>query len=357
MTHEIMFSGNSFFGDWECVRKYLLVNFNGPEELSEAVSLLSQIFISRNSSLTTYADDPRLAAAYAAFYLPGHWSKWDFLWSKLPTEVKEAVLANNLIDWGAGPGTFSLRWALESSQDTSALAIEQGQGMQKQGVLLASALNVHHKINWSPQLKIEEITKGSKDYSWIFGHSLNEGHIYVLKAAMKVNRPLVVMAIEPVSIESWQKVLQLREWLMAHDYSQVYPCPQAGGGCPAAHEVVPCHQVVRTQLPFWLEQTGQLAMINRRDLAMVAQVWASNKIKTDDYPQGRVVHSFAPLKYGFRYQVCLREKSDKNQFLIAEELKRGLTRHEIDQRLAITAGDGINWSNEKGQKIKITQIN
>lgn len=348
--------GHSIFASWEKLRPHLLADFSNLEELATQVSKLSNIFISRNSELKTYADDARLASAYAAFYMPGHWSKWDFLWQKLPHSVQSILAQNDLIDWGAGPGTYSLRWALDSSRESMALAVEQGQGMSSQGIRLATALGVEKKIHWKKELTALDINGVKKDYTWIFGHSLNEAQMSVLQTAMKIKMPLMVMAIEPVLEQSWNKVIALRTLLLEHGYSQVYPCPQASGECPSKSDGLPCHQVVRTQLPFWLEQAAQLAMINRRDLAMIAHVWLLNDRADFNYPKARVVHSFAPLKYGFRYQVCIKDEDEINRIQLMEELKRGLSRVELDQRLAITAGDGLGWVSDKGNRIKVTSI-
>ena len=82
------------------------------EELTQAVSTLSQLFTTDRTSLPDdYLDDPLLAAAYRAYFMPVNLAKIQALLDELPAEAahdRDLVKPMTVLDLGSGPGTGAL---------------------------------------------------------------------------------------------------------------------------------------------------------------------------------------------------------------------------------------------------------
>jgi ribosomal protein RSM22 (predicted rRNA methylase) len=81
-------------------------------ELTKAVSTLSRFFTTDRASLPeNYLDDPLLAAAYRAYFMPVNSAKVQSLLNELPDESGPEIDSSKLmtvLDFGGGPGTGAL---------------------------------------------------------------------------------------------------------------------------------------------------------------------------------------------------------------------------------------------------------
>ena len=337
---------NVLDGDTHFLAADLLHPFSNDEDLVQAIKELSEIFNQRGPKLQSYGEDARLVSAYAQFYLPTHWPKIEFLFSRLPEIVRNELSTLPLIDWGSGPATFSLWWAKFFPNCASMMAIEKAQAMRDQAQKFATAEKLSLKIYSS----LPEIFP--KDSVLLFGHSLNEMDSQVAQALVKKINPLYIIALEPSFSDSWKKMMTFRTYILQKKFQQIYPCPSASGSCPISASDHVCQQVVRVQLPFWLEQLSQKCLINRRDQNMLAHLWRREAHPSMAWPQGRLVHSYAPQKHGMNYRICHGSEHGL-QIMEAQELKRGLDREAYNRRLDLTSGDPLEWEQADKGRIKL----
>lgn len=314
-------------------------------ELLQELRLLQQIFTRGRDSndFLAYASDPKKVSAYTAFYLPTNIPKWDYLWSKLSQSLKEKIAQCDFIDFGSGPGTYSLAM-LESLRgqfqgrvvlvDTSEVMLEQGRKILGH---FHPEVEVH---SCSPQELSGAMAGERRERTLFFGHSLNEMPNKVRWQLLKKISPDHLLWIEPGTPAVFKELLPLRELLLGEGYRVLYPCLQ-GGSCPLkdGHENEWCHQVIHTSLPPEVARLAQILKLNRHELPMMAHAY-SRVVETKPYKelQGRILRVRKETKHSLEWDLCLGMNGELCWTKVSIP-KKSMSKSLLKDRLEWMAGD------------------
>ena len=143
---------------------HLLHDFKAESDLVRAIEEISLKFTQKREHIEDYLQDPRLVSAYTAFYLTTNLPKLQAVTEWLTSPEREELKEFDLIDVGAGPGTFSLAW--REVIGTESAMIETSKLMKEQAAKLFRGLHREEAIFKPELLKRKKLL--------LFGHSLNE---------------------------------------------------------------------------------------------------------------------------------------------------------------------------------------
>jgi len=96
----------------EDIRPHLLNSKLKESELIKLIDDMSMKFTVKRDKIQDYIINENAVSAYSAFYLPTNIPKLHFLLSKLKNETLDDIIKRPFIDFGCGPGTFSLAMSL-----------------------------------------------------------------------------------------------------------------------------------------------------------------------------------------------------------------------------------------------------
>jgi ribosomal protein RSM22 (predicted rRNA methylase) len=241
---------------------HLLWANSSEHDLIKAVEELSENFTKDRSKINTYLSDPRLVSAYTAFYLSTNVPKLEAVlkWLK-PSELQE-LKDYELIDVGAGPGTFSLAW--RELIGTKSVMIETSSVMREQAKKLFQGLYQEEAL-----FDLKQITKKKL---LLFGHSLNEMGLEAGVEYLQKTNPDKVWMIEPGTKEMFQLALKFREKMLKLGWSIRFPCPSSSS-CPMEGSDDWCHQFLNVRHSDDVERLTQLAGRDRRNLPITVMMF------------------------------------------------------------------------------------
>ena len=272
---------------------HLLHEFASEADLVKAVGELSQAFTTDRANIQRYLSDPRLVSAYAAFYLATNVPKLTAVMQWLTPEFREQLKGFELIDVGAGPGTFTLAW--KQLTGGGAVMLETSLLMRQQAEKLLSGLH-GEKARFSLPPK-------DKPRLLLFGHSLNEMGCAAGLAYVEEAQPELVWLIEPGTKEVFKLVLQFRQEMLARGWHIRYPC-LGEGECPMTQGEDWCHQYVDVRHEVDVERLTQLAHRDRRRLPLSVFMFERAPITGRVGELARIVRTFPATKFSHEWQVC-----------------------------------------------------
>lgn len=328
----------------EKILPHLLYQFSSEAELVKAIGELSAGFTTDRQNLHRYLADPRLVAAYTAFFASTNMPKLPAVLRWLPAELAESWKQFQLIDVGAGPGTFSLAWK-ELGGVLPPMMIETSRLMRDQAQALMKGLYGEEALfkvptNTAPRLML-------------FGHSLNEMGPQQALQLVEEHRPAALLLIEPGTKEVFQQMLQLREKLIARDWKILYPCA-AQTTCPWQDSTQDwCHQFVNVRHAPDVERLTQLAFRDRRHQPVIVHVFAQPSESTSS-DKIRLIRKLPPSKFAYNWQVCHRE-GDGLVVEGAEAMLRGMDKAQRDEFAELDAGDEVRTKviEKVGNKLRL----
>tara|TARA_R110000868_G_scaffold204946_3_gene453135 strand:- start:243 stop:1241 length:999 start_codon:yes stop_codon:yes gene_type:complete len=302
----------------------------------KAIRSLSSGFTHSRDKMGNYGDDPDLVSAYTQLYLPTNWPKLEFVLSQLSQQTKQNLTDAHFIDFGCGPGTYSLAWC-DSIKTKSVTLVDRAHGMLDQ----ANKLMEHFYPEVPASVYRMTPPRPEGKVVLFFGHSINEIGIAATLDVIRRIDPDFVFFIEPGTSEFFKQALTLRTSLVEQGMSIAYPCPSLAK-CPNDW----CHQVWRGSHDLEVERLCQKAQIDRRSQAMTAHLYSKENFKDD---RSTLTRFLTETKFSFDWEICdgseklHKVQLPKKQFTKSEakEMQKqnvGIRfRYEVEKVL----GDGI----------------
>jgi ribosomal protein RSM22 (predicted rRNA methylase) len=262
----------------------------------KAIEELSTAFTTDRQNISKYLSDPRLISAYTAFYLTTNVPKLAAVMEWLTPDFRAEILKCELIDVGAGPGTFSVAWNELGGSDS--VMLETSKLMREQAARLLPAAKF-------------QLGKKEKPRLLLFGHSLNEMGVEAGLKYIAEADPDYVWMIEPGTKEVFQLSLEFRERMLKDGWMITYPC-LGSGACPMKGSDDWCHQYVDVRHDEAVERLTQLAHKDRRMLPLTVFMFTRAHYQRKSSELARIVRTFAATKFSHEWQVC-REEEGKLQ--------------------------------------------
>ncbi len=325
---------------------HLIYDFKSEADLIRAIDEISLKFTKERDKIGDYLKDPRLVAAYTAFYFLTNIPKLEEVLKWMPEEWVDTLKSCDFIDLGAGPGTFSLAWKTLGGQGDF-YQVEKSVIMREQGLKIWKGLHTDDLFQ-------------NGHYGWtnenpkfvLFGHSANEmGSRVAIEYLEKIN-PEHVLFIEPGTKSYFSEMLKIREYLLTKKYDVLYPCPNEGQ-CPLLGKDDWCHQFIHVDQDSEIERISQMARKDRRLLPLTVHAY-SRTYKTKN-PEERLVRVFPETKFSFEWEVCHLNQLERYQIM-----KRDLTKSEIKDIGAVLAGAALETellkSLESYKRVKILKV-
>ncbi len=308
----------------------------------KAVGELSAAFTTDRGNIQKYLSDPRLVSAYTAFYLTTNIPKLEAVMSWLTPEFRAGILQHELIDVGAGPGTFSVAWKELGGGDS--VMLEPSKLMREQAARLLPKARFTLGEREEPRLLL-------------FGHSLNEmgleaGLKYVIEA-----KPAHVWMIEPGTKEVFALALEFRRRMIREGWLVRYPC-LGMGECPMSGSDDWCHQYVEVRHDPEVERLTQLAQRDRRHLPLTVMMFSREAQPLRQPNEARIVRTFPATKFSHEWQVCREEMG-----LALERFQLPFKSYPKSEKKAVEAllaGSLIQFETDKemvdGRRIRLVKV-
>ncbi len=309
------------------VLPHLIYSFKSEAELVSAIEEVSEKFTRQRERITDYLRDPRLVAAYTAFYALTNIPKLREVLRWMPEAWVKELQSSTLIDLGAGPGTFSQAWTAAGVPRT-VYQIEQSPLMREQALKLWSAFGTGALVQgprweWSvPNPKL-----------LLFGHSANEMDVATAVRYIDAVDPDHVLFVEPGTKEFFPKMLELRAHLLKLGHRILFPCPLPTA-CPMDRSDDWCHQFIHVRQDPEVERLTQLARKDRKLLPLTVQ--AFSRTFSSENPRERVVRVHSETKFAHDWEVCRDNQLQRYQIL-----KRDLTKTESKALGELRAGAAV----------------
>ena len=313
-----------FFLSLDEITPALLASDMSESELAELIQEISQKFTTQRSQIEDYVNEERRVSAYASFYMPTNMPKLHFLLNKLSPEIQRDLLARPFIDYGCGPGTFSLAMSLMApSIDRVYHCIDSSKLMIKQAQSLFNHLSPSSRVNFSSRY-----IETNKESILFFGHSINEFGIKKMEDLVATIQPAYVIFIEPGTSELFSEIKKIRDSLLG-SYEVLYPCPSSEK-CPSSW----CHQVLRMTHHSSIERLSQIVGLDRKVQPLVAHLYKKKDLNVknvrvidNEFIDGTIIRYLAETKFSFEYEVCItRDNEIFNQRI--EFMKKELSKKQ-----------------------------
>jgi ribosomal protein RSM22 (predicted rRNA methylase) len=332
---------------------FLLYKFSSEHELVKSIEELSFKFTQQRDKIEDYLQDPRLASAYTAFYLTTNIPKFEAVLEWLPQAWVERLKDCDLIDLGAGPGTYSLAWKQWGGADLKGKVFQ----VEKSPLMREQALKIWQGFYGAEAIKQSGFWKSSEKQAerfLLFGHSANEmGPDAVMNYIQDID-PDHILFIEPGTKAFFPDMLQIRAKLLQKGFNILFPCP-AHESCPlAGHENEWCHQFIHVRQSAEVERLSQLVKKDRRLLPLTVHAY-SKSFKMDHHSQ-RVIRVHPPTKFSLEWDVCTGASAERFQIM-----KRGYDKASLKALESILAGAAVSTSVEKeleqSKRVKLLRVN
>jgi ribosomal protein RSM22 (predicted rRNA methylase) len=309
------------------ISPYLIYHFKSEHELVEAIEELSLKFTKKREKISDYLKDPRLVSAYTAFYFLTNIPKLSEVLKWLPHEWVEKLKECDFVDLGSGPGTFSLAWKEFGGQgrfyqvESSSLMREQAQKIWEG--FFKDPIEQSSRWEW----------RTDRPRFLLFGHSANEMELQEIIEYIKIINPEHLLFIEPGTKDFFQKMLNIRSYLINENYRILFPCPQQTG-CPMEGTQDWCHQFISLKQDLEVERISQMAKKDRKLLPLT--VGAFSRMTQFENSSERLVRVFPETKFSHEWLVCHDNKLENYQLM-----KRDLSKEESKRLSSLLSGRAL----------------
>lgn len=326
------------------LQPYLLHQFKSESDLLKAIEEISIKFTKDRNSIGDYLKDSRLVSAYTAFYLLTNIPKLKEVLKWMPVAWVEELKNCDFIDLGAGPGTFSLAWK-ELGGKGDFYQVELSQLMREQGKKIWDGFHqekLYQGIKWEWKLQ--------KPRFLLFGHSANEmGAAAAISYIEKIN-PDHILFIEPGTKNFFPVMREIRNYLLSHDHSVLYPCPNSQE-CPMRNSAEDwCHQFIQIKQDAEIERISQMARKDRKLLPLTVHAY-SKTFKTKN-PSERIVRVLPETKFSMEWEVCHENVLEHYQIM-----QRDLSKEVSKELSGLLAGESVETEVvkilERSKRVKV----
>ncbi len=310
-----------------------------------AIDEISNAFTKDRANIHKYLNDPRLVSAYTVFYLATNVPKLSAVMEWLTPDLRQELLQCELIDVGAGPGTFSIAWRELGGKKS--VMLETSKLMREQAAKLVEGLYLE-KANF-------KLAPKSLPRLVLFGHSLNEMGVKAGLDYIREANADYVWIIEPGTKDVFKMALEFRRELLRLNWKITYPCLSMGA-CPMEKTEDWCHQYVDVRHDAEIERLTQLAHKDRRRLPLTVMMFQRAAVNERATNLARLVRVKEETKFSHEWQVC-RPEGDQ---LILEDFQLQKKSYPKEWKKAVEAllsGVVIQFETEKetlqGRRIKL----
>lgn len=322
-------------------------------ELKKLLAEISQKFTSNRDNISDYTISNEHVSAYTYFYLPTNIPKYKFLLDQLSDETKSKIEKSHFIDFGCGPGTFSLAH-LDYFQASSKISlVDTSKVMLNQSRACLEGLFPHFSdASYYDSYKDINIDK-SENRTLLFGHSINEMGVELSLKVIEYINPDTLIFISPGTPSVFKDLLRIRKSLHDKGFNSKYPCSSARLPCPLeAVEDDWCHQILKLKHHPSVERLSQLISKDRRTMPLIAHVYenkASSSDKVYDFDKEEdyiITRTLNETKFSFLLEVCIYDKNINKQQKI-EVLKKPLSKREIKEFRGVSTGLKVKFTRTK----------
>lgn len=326
---------------------HLIYSFKNESELINSINEISQKFTVNRDQITDYLQDPRLVSAYSAFYLLTNVPKLGEVLKWMSPDWTRSLVECDLIDLGAGPGTFSLAWKMLGGRGDF-YQIETSSLMREQAARLWKGLfddPLYQSSKWESQT--------TRPRFLLFGHSANEMKIETILSYIRNIDPEHILFVEPGTKEFFSKMLRIRDFLIDENYQVLFPCPNQLQ-CPLDGSSKDwCHQFLYIRQHEEVERISQMARKDRKLLPLTVHAYSRSFRRNEE--ETRVVRVLPETKFSYEWQVC-----QNNQLQHYQIMKRDLTKEQMKELESLLAGTSVEAELVKvvneTQRVKILKI-
>jgi hypothetical protein len=325
------------------LQKSLILPFESEAELLQSVQELWSVFNQKRDQLAQYPLSEKLVSAYTMFYLPTNFYRLHKAFEKLGS-VTHDFLECDFYDIGSGPATFSLAFLdYFPNFNKNLFVIDQSHLMRKQaGLLLDQFHPVRENIFISESLATTHIEAKNKKI-FFFGHSFNEMNFETFSQIIQNYEPDFILLLEPGTHEVFHKVLAARDFILGENYEVLFPCASSSH-CPMKGSSNWCHQYLTIRQEPEIERLCQILKIDRRNNPVTLHLYSKKTYSMTN--ADRIVGTYEPLKFGFKFTVC-RKNKNKLEINDVEFLSRNLTKEQMNYLKSKQNGDEILFEVEK----------
>ena len=323
--------------DYNLIKKSLLINVD-ENRLIKNVKELQKIFNTKKGR-EDYSFSEELVSAYTLFYMPTNMQKIKFLFDQLK-DFKLDLSNYSFIDFGSGPGTFSLaflKYWEEKKYSEKIFLVDKSEIMLKQAKSLYKNIFPDFKNVFFGK-DFPEIEKSIL----FFGNSINEmGISKTLKVIEKSSAEYIIW-IEPGTKEFFhESFLKLREEMISMNYLINYPC-LSEKVCSMSDDTMNwCHQVLRIKHQDELLRLGQICSIDRRSMPFNGFVGSKRKV-SDVQSRARIIRFLKETKFSYDYEVCLYELIE-NKIIKFEITKKEINSDQKRMLKKLCPGDTFRF--------------
>lgn len=315
-------------------------------ELVSQLQKLKNTFVGDRSKIEGYGENPKLVSAYTQFYLPTNFPKFDFVLKNVRGDFREDLLSTPFVDFGPGPGTYSLAFLDQERKLTipKMALIDKSKLMlnQAQKILSHYFPQVENIYYFNDALDAHDF----KNQTLFFGNVLNEIGLPLGLKWIDFFTPKYLFVISPGTKDSFKMILSLREEMLQRNYQSLFPCHQLEGPCPLNKKNPDdwCHQILHTTHHPEIEALSQKAKFDRRTLPLIAHLYVKkeffNEKKNDDK---RLVRFLRETKHSFMFEVCSLDESSKQLKIVTIELpKKELSKDLLKSMKKINVGVNLS---------------
>ncbi len=328
------------------LKPFLIYDFKSESDLLKAIAEISVKFTRDRGNISDYLNDPRLVSAYTAFYLLTNIPKLQEVLKWMPATWIAELKSCDLVDVGAGPGTFSIAWK-ELGGTGNIFQIETSGPMREQGKKIWEGLypeRLFQSSRWE--------SKSDKPRFLIFGHSANEmGPDTAIRYIDEIN-PDHILFIEPGTKDFFPKMLKIRNHLLKKSFHVLYPCPKPLA-CPMEGTADWCHQFIHVRQDPEIERISQMAKLDRKLLPLTVQ--AFSRTFSYENPEERVVRVLPETKFSHEWEVC-----HDNELQHYQLMKRDFSKEDSRALSSLLAGEAVVTevikNVEKTRRVKLQNI-
>lgn len=300
-----------------------------------AIDEISTAFTKDRANIHKYLNDPRLVSAYTIFYLATNVPKLAAVMEWLTPDFRQELLQCELIDVGAGPGTFSLAW--KSLGGKTSIMLETSKLMREQAAKLFEGL-YQEKASF-------KLAPKTTPRLVLFGHSLNEMGVKAGLDYIREANADYVWLIEPGTKDVFKMALEFRREMLRLNWKINYPC-LGMSACPMENKDDWCHQYVDVRHDAEVERLTQLAHKDRRRLPLTVMMFQRTALQKRSPNLARIVRVKEETKFSHEWQVCRPESEE----LILEDFqlqKKSYSKEWKKSVEALLSGSLIQFETEK----------
>lgn len=305
-------------------------DFTSEAQLVSSINELSQLYVFKRDKINSKELSNQLATAYLYFYFTTNLPKLFQLLKYLPQSLIDQIAATPWIDFGSGPGTYTVAWYSwlayhKKTYPPAALLVENDFSMQD----IANKVLDHFLANENISVT-SALTKKKFDHATLFfGHSCNELPVDKIIEIIKEANPKFIIFLEPGTPEVFKKILEIRVHLITAGHITHYPCLQ-NQHCPMMSQTFTkdwCHQYLSLKFSPSVDRLTQLASLRRNHSALIFHIYerAQDKALAVNSQSYRVVQGPIEAKGVWSWKVCGAD----GQIRYFESLTRQYTKDQL----------------------------